>query len=166
MPQIDYPGLRGVISRYSRDIYGFRRITAKLENLEKVVGKTANFKQEIEQIISESSDYGFLISSGNPYIHREAAVLLYWFSVLKPFHLDYKPGIPGPLPDEYFLAYFNEYFSYSLINVALHALSSELSIHKNHVYFKVEFLSQLHFRNLSRSSLELFLPGWVEKHPE
>jgi len=33
-PHIDYSGLRAVVSRYSRDIYGFRRIKAKLENLQ------------------------------------------------------------------------------------------------------------------------------------
>jgi hypothetical protein len=163
-PHIDYPALRGVVSRYSRDIYGFRRIKAKLENLERVVGSTANFKDEIEKIVEESADFGFLISSKNPYIHREAAVLLYWFSVLKPFHLEIIPG-QGALPGEHILAYFNEYFAYSLVNIALHAQSSELTVHKNQTYFKVEFLNLLHYRNLSRSSLEFFLPSWVEKYP-
>jgi hypothetical protein len=163
-PHIDYPALRGVVSRYSRDIYGFRRIKAKLENLERVVGPTANFKEVIEKIVTESADFGFLISSKNPYIHREAAVLLYWFSVLKPFHLEMKPS-QGALPDDYILAYFNEYLAYSLINIALHVQSSELTVHKNEAYFKVEFLNLLHFRNLSRSSLEFFLPSWVKKYP-
>jgi len=165
-PHIDQSGLRAVISRYSRDIYGFRRIKAKLKNLEelveKLVGNTVKFKEEIERIILESADFGFRIPSSNPYIHREAAVLLYWFSVLKPFHLDYKPNVEKPFPDEYYRIYFNEYFSYSLINLALRAQSVELSIHKNEVYFKVEFLGQLHYRNLNRSSLEIFLPNWVK----
>jgi hypothetical protein len=161
-PVINYPALLGVVSRYSRDIYGFRRIKAKLENLERVVGTTANLKEEIENIISESGDFGFLIPSVSPYIHRQAAVLLYWFSVLKPFHLKFEKGT-GPVPEGRVIAYFNEYFSYALINIALHAQSVEMVLHEHDIYFMDEFLNQLHFRNLSRSSLEFFLPSWIHR---
>jgi len=87
-PLIDYPALLGVFTRYSRDIYGFRRISAKIRNL----GTILNTDQQIqlEQIISEGADFGFKVPSGNPYVERQAAVLLYWFSVLKPFHLNYE----------------------------------------------------------------------------
>jgi hypothetical protein len=162
-PHYDQSALLGVVSRYSRDIYGFRRIKAKLENLERVVGNTANFKTELEDIILESADFGFIIPSSAPYIHRQASVLLYWFSVLKPFHLEITSN-QGPFPEKHMIYYFNEYFAYSLINIALHAYSYELSVHKDKLYFKDEFLNQLHFRNLSRSSLEFFLPNW-ENNP-
>jgi hypothetical protein len=158
-PRHDTSALIGVISRYSRDIYGFRRIKAKLENLEPNVGPTA--KKEIESIILESADFGFLIPSSSPYIHREVAVLLYWFSVLKPFSLEFRQD-QKIFPETYIISYFNEYFAYSLVNIALHAQSAELTIHKDAAFFKDEFLNQLHYRNLSRSSLEFFLPGWVE----
>jgi len=161
-PHIDYTALLGAISRYSRDIFGYRRIKAKLENLERVVGTTANLKEEIENILSEHADFGFLIPTTNPYIHREAAVLLYWFSVLKPFHLDFKQG-EGPVPEKRIMAYFNEYFTYSLVNIALHAQSTELFIHESEPLFMDEFLNQLHFRVLSRSSLEFFLPSWTRE---
>ncbi|MDR1046179.1 MAG: hypothetical protein LBL64_00240 [Treponema sp.] len=161
-PIVDYSALLAVVSRYSRDVYGFRRIKAKLENLENVVGKTANLKEEIESIVLESGDFGFLIPSTNPYIHREAAVLLYWFSVLKPFHLNFKKGA-GSIPEGRIIAYFNEYFAYSLINVALHPWSAEMKLHEHWKFFIDEFLNQLHFRNLSRSSLEFFLPGWIKE---
>ena len=164
-PRIDYQALRGVISRYSRDIYGFRRIRAKLENLEKIVGSEVNLREEIETIIIESGNYGFIIPSSSPYIHRQASVLFYWFSVLKPFHLE-RNGNDGLYPEAFIIAYYNEYFTYSLINIALHSQSIELTLHKNLEYFKIEFLNQLHFRNLSRSSLEFFLPGWIDKIPD
>ena len=163
-PVINYSALLGVISRYSRDIYGFRRIKAKLENLERVVGKTANLKEEIENIILESGDFGFLIPSVSPYIHRQASVLLYWFSVLKPFHLKFEKG-SGSVPEGRVIAYFNEYFSYALINIALHAQSAEMVLHEDDIFFMDEFLNQLHFRNLSRSSLEFFLPSWIRDIP-
>jgi len=153
-PVIDYPALLGVFARYSRDIYGFRRIKAKIRN----IGATLDIKQQeqLEDIISEGADFGFKIPSGNPYIERQAAVLLYWFSVLKPFHLEFKEGHKNP-PELYIQAYFNEYFSYFLICLALHTQTVNLVIHEKKETFK-EFLNQLHFRNLSRSSLEFFLP--------
>jgi len=164
-PRIDYNALRGVVSRYSRDIFGFRRIKARLENLENITGFNSELRDEVERIVSESGHFGFLIPSSSPYLHRQASVLLYWFSVLKPFHLDRK-GNDGLYPESYIIAYYNEYFSYSLVNIALHSQSAEMILHKNEEYFKVEFLNQLHFRNLSRSSLEFFLPSWIATIPK
>jgi hypothetical protein len=154
-PLIDYPTLLGVFTRYSRDIYGFRRISAKIRNLGSILDTTQ--QKQLEQIIAEGADFGFKVPSGNPYIERQAAVLLYWFSVLKPFHLGFNES-PHPPPESYIQAYFNEYFSYFLICLALHTQSVNLVIHENRDLF-VEFLNQLHFRNLSRSSLEFFLPN-------
>jgi hypothetical protein len=153
-PQIDYNSLLGVLTRYSRDIYGFRRISAKIRSLE--TNLTTAQQEQLEQIISEGADFGFKIPSRNPYIERQASVLLYWFSVLKPFHLIFEETKAYP-PEPYIQSYFNEYFAYYLICLALHPLSVNLTIHKNKDLF-IEFLNQLHFRNLSRSSLEFFLP--------
>jgi hypothetical protein len=159
MPLIDYPSLLGVFTRYSRDIYGFRRISAKIRNLETALDQ--NQQEQLEQIIFEGADFGFKVPSGNPYVERQAAVLLYWFSVLKPFHLGFREGQSLP-PESYIQAYFNEYFSYFLICLALHTQTVNLSIHENKEVFK-EFLNQLHFRNLSRSSLEFFLPNTKDR---
>ena len=154
---VNHSALMTVFTRYSRDIYGFRRIVAKLHNLGNAL--TAEQKKYLSNIILEGADFGFKIPSENPYIHREAAVLLYWFSVLKPFHLNIKKG-DEPIPNKNYLAYFNEYFSYHLISIAIHVQSVNLTLHKNKAYF-LEFINELHFRNLSRSSLEFFLPGFM-----
>ncbi|MDR2702140.1 MAG: hypothetical protein LBB72_06895 [Spirochaetaceae bacterium] len=154
-PLIDYPALLGVFTRYSRDIYGFRRICAKIRKLGTALDQ--NQQEQLEQIISEGADFGFKVPSGNPYVERQAAVLLYWFSVLKPFHLGFRDGQNSP-PESYIQSYFNEYFAYFLICLALHTQTVNLSIHEDKETFK-EFLNQLHFRNLSRSSLEFFLPN-------
>jgi hypothetical protein len=154
-PLIDYPALLGVFTRYSRDIYGFRRICAKIRNLETVLNQ--NQWEQLEQIIFEGADFGFKVPSGNPYVERQPAVLLYWFSVLKPFHLGFNIG-QNPPPESYIQSYFNEYFAYFLVCLALHTQTVNLTIHENKETFK-EFLNQLHFRNLSRSSLEFFLPN-------
>jgi hypothetical protein len=160
MPLIDYPALLGVFTRYSRDIYGFRRVSAKIRNLGTTLEQSQ--QEQLEQIITEGADFGFKVPSGNPYIERQAAVLLYWFSVLKPFHLSYIEGL-NPPPESYIQAYFNEYFAYFLICLALHTQTVNLSIHENKESFK-EFLNQLHFRNLSRSSLEFFLPNSKDRN--
>jgi hypothetical protein len=152
-PHIDYVSLLAVLTRYSRDIYGFRRISAKMRDVGSKLDQAQ--RDELKKIILEGADFGFKILSESPYIERQAAVLLYWFSVLKPFHLDFKVGaVP---PETFIQAYFNEYFSYYLICVALHTQSVDFTLHSNKEVF-IEFLNQLHFRNLSRSSLDFFLP--------
>ena len=154
-PLINYPSLLSVLTRYSRDIYGFRRIKAKIRNMGSFLSQ--NHQTQLEEIISEGADFGFKVPSDNPYIERQTAVLLYWFSVLKPFSLNFTDA-GGPPPEEYVQSYFNEYFSYFLVCLGLHTQSVNLTMHNNKELFK-EFLNQLHFRNLSRSSLEFFLPN-------
>jgi len=83
--------------------------------------------------------------------------------VLKPFHLDIKQG-SDTIPNKNIISYFNEYLSYSIIALALHSVSVDIKIHKNRDFF-LEFLNQLHYRSLSRSSLEFFLPPWIELIP-
>ena len=56
-PIIDYPSLLSVFTRYSRDIYGFRRISAKIRNMEKTLDE--NQRDQLEKIISEGADFGF-----------------------------------------------------------------------------------------------------------
>jgi hypothetical protein len=153
-PHIDHISLLGALTRYSRDIYGFRRISAKIRDIN--MGLEDVQQESLEQIIEEGADFGFKVPSAQPYIERQASVLLYWFSVLKPFHLDIKTAKNTP-PEAYIQSYFNEYFTYFLVCLALHTQSVDLTIHTNKEIF-IEFLNQLHFRNLSRSSLEFFLP--------
>jgi len=156
---VNHSALMTVLLRYSRDIYGFRRIAAKLDNLGNDLSSVQ--KKQLNNIILEGADFGFKIPSTNPYIHREVAVLLYWFSVLKPFNLNIKKG-EGTIPNKNYLAYFNEYFSYHLISTAIHVQSVSITLHLNKAYF-LEFLNELHFRNLSRSSLEFFLPSFISQ---
>jgi hypothetical protein len=156
-PRIDYPALVAVLTRYSRDVYGFRRICAKIRHLKGVLDQKQ--KESLEAIIAEGADFGFKIPSEQPYIERQTAALLYWFSVLKPFYLEYEPTRGRKPPEAYIQAYFNEYFAYFMICLALYPVSITMEIHNSKAIFE-EFLNQLHFRNLSRSSLEFFLPNY------
>jgi hypothetical protein len=141
-----------VLIRYSRDIFGELRLNSKIVHLRHL----GALSEEQQRNLSEFSTYGIKIDSCEPYIHRQAANLLYWFSVLKPFAI---------YPDDVRAAhnklgvaftYHNEYIAYALILAMLKVFNLTLDIHKNHSMFS-DFLYDLHFRKLSRSSLEFFL---------
>jgi hypothetical protein len=156
-PIIDYSALISVLTRYSRDVYGFRRICAKIRYFKDILDPEQ--QESLERIIAEGADFGFKMPTEQPYIERQTAVLLYWLSVLKPFHLEYEFTGGKKPPEVYIQAYFNEYFSYFMICLALYPLAITMEIHQDRAIFE-EFLNQLHFRNLSRSSLEFFLPSY------
>jgi hypothetical protein len=140
------------LDKYSRDIYGKKRLHARIEHCSQLttMPKTA---------LLRFSDYGLKIDSTSPYIHREISVLLYWLSVLKPFSIEPSGdtikalGLSGK--------FHNEYISYVFAQAALQPFNMKLVVHKNDVFFS-EFLYDLHYRNLSRSSLELFLDLYIK----
>jgi len=110
-----------------------------------------------DAVYEHNSSFEYSFVTGQFQRRNRVAVLLYWFSVLKPFHLNFTDG-QNPPPEEYVQAYFNEYFAYFIICLGLHTQGVNLTFHDDKEFFK-EFLNQLHFRNLSRSSLEFFLPA-------
>jgi len=133
--------------KYSRDIFGGKRLQARITNNNQL---TTTSKCNLLKF----SDYGLKIDSTSPYLHREIAVLLYWFSVIKPFSIESDQqslkalGVAGK--------FHNEYISYLLAQAALQLFNLRLNVHENSLIFS-EFLYDLHYRNLSRSSLEFFL---------
>jgi len=154
-PKINPIAFYQAVGKFSRDVYGQKRLVARMKGLENIPQIDA---------LQQYKDYGFKIDSTNPYVHRIASVFLYWFSVIKPFSLEmsYIPHGYEKLPIIY--GFFNEYITYFLIQAALTGTTIQLRIEDNWEYFK-EFLSDLHFRNLSRSSLEFFLASYqlIEK---
>jgi hypothetical protein len=137
--------------KYSRDIYGGKRLEARIEH-------TTQLTTTPKKNLLKFDDYGFKINSTLPYIHREIAVLLYWLSVLKPFSIEPTGsslkalGLAGK--------FHNEYISYLLAQSALRLFNLKLTIHNDLLDFS-EFLYDLHYRNLSRSSLEFFLNEYI-----
>ena len=139
--------------KYSRDIYGEKRLQARINQSKQLTETPKNN-------LLKFYDYGFKIDSTSPYIHREIAVLLYWLSVLKPFSIE-------PIKESLKILglagkFHNEYMSYILVQSALQLFNLKLSVHKNMVIFS-EFLYELHYRKLSRSSLEFFLFKYIQK---
>jgi hypothetical protein len=141
-----------VLYKYSRDIYGGKRLQARIDNYKQITSTPKNN-------LLKFSDYGLKIESTSPYIHRRIAVLLYWLSVIKPFSIEPTQqsikslGLAGK--------FHNEFISYLLAQAALNLFDRRLTIHENALTFG-EFLYDLHYRNLSRSSLELFLHKYIE----
>jgi hypothetical protein len=99
-----------VLYKYSRDIYGEKRLQARIDH-------TKQLTETPKNNLLKFSDYGFKIDSTSPYIHREIAVLLYWLSVLKPFSIEPTPqslkalGFAGK--------FHNEFISYLLVQSSL-----------------------------------------------
>jgi hypothetical protein len=137
--------------RYSRDIFGESRLKAKIDDL-KSKGRLTNEQQEV---LSEFKDYGFKTDSCSPYFHRQVANLLYWLSMLKPFAVYPDDASSATRGLGLAFMYHNEYISYLLILAMLKTFNQTLNIHHNKQMFH-DFLYDLHFRNLSRSSLEFF----------
>lgn len=87
--------------------------------------------------------------------------------MIKPFHIDFtKVDITKISYEMKF--YFNEYSTYSLLkNVVERFIENkkkyEITIHKDKLLFQ-HFLYDLHYRDLSRSSLEFFLKQFIVPH--
>jgi hypothetical protein len=148
------------LTRYSRDVFGELRLSSKIEYLKTLGVLTETQEKQLAQF----SDYGLKVDSCSPYIHRQLAALLYWLSTLKPFAL---------YPDESSIVkklgvafeFHNEYISYLLCLSFLKAFNYSLDMHKSRDGF-YDFLYDLHFRSLSRSSLEFFLGEHMGKIPQ
>lgn len=169
---IDYTVLRQALLKYSRDVFGQKRLSA-------IMKKIPNYNKYKGNLDSMMDKYGLKVSSYNPYIHRRVGFFMYWFSVLKPFHIDTSNAETIPEADSYLIGYFNELITYALIKSMLGNLSIlENCNYKDCPYNKTRlvkgnctlkiiidekkqlfqyFLYDTHYRNLSRSSLELFL---------
>lgn len=144
--------LNQALCRYSRDIFGEKRLHARISHFSEKYGINNNDFKEL----SNYDDYGLKVDSCSPYIHRRIACLFYWFSTLKPFRVIIKSTISEKENTYNYLEYHNEFITYILVMMVLACLNWTIDIHENLPYFK-QFLYDLHYRKLSRSSLEFFL---------
>jgi hypothetical protein len=149
--------LAQALSRYSRDIFGEIRLWARIDHISKLGRITDTHREQLTQF----SDYGLKIDSCSPYIHRQIAVLLYWLSVLKPFAI-YPEDSSVVKSLGVAFEFHNEYMSYLLCLSFLKVFNHCLNIHNNRDRF-YDFLYDLHYRNISRSSLEFFMGGHIKK---
>jgi hypothetical protein len=160
---IDHISLKQALSKYARDVFGQRRLSALLT-------KFPNY----QYILDNMGKFGIKINSLNPYIHRRVGCFFYWICMLKPFRIEIRKNITVPSNSQYIISYFNELCAYALVKIMLggckiancNTTNCEQNKKKNccltinldkdrHLF--QDFLYAGHFRKLSRSSLELFL---------
>lgn len=164
---IDHTALKQALSKYTRDVFGQRRLSTLLKKLPKH-----------QHIFKKMEKFGLKINSFDPYIHRRVGCFFYWIFMLKPFHIEIRDDIIIPSNDRYIVSYFNELCAYILIKMMLGGCKIKVCNesdcpHKTNKTSKLDccltinldkdrhlfqdFLYAGHFRKLSRSSLELFL---------
>jgi len=144
--------LNQAMCRYSRDVFGEKRLHARVLHF----SKKYKIKDSDANELICCGDYGIKIDSCSPYLHRRIANLFYWFSALKPFRATIKSSLPENTNTYVFFEYHNEFTTYLLVMMVLETVNCTIDIHKNISSFR-QFLYDLHFRKLSRSALEFFL---------
>jgi len=168
---IDYYALKQVLYKFTRDVFGPRRLMALLKKIPKN-----------NNTIDDMKKFGLKMNSVNPQLHRRVAYFFYWFSVYKPFSLEKDAhDIEIPEDQKYIIKLFNECMTYTLIQMVLSSCVVKIekcpnkdkcknkkaglkkgdcfltiNIDQNEPTFEV-FLSRLHNNKLNRSSLELLL---------
>ena len=170
---IDYYALAQVLDKFTRDVFGPRRLMSVLKKI-----------SNNNNILNSMKKFGLKMNSVDPQMHRRAAYFFYWFGVYKPFSLEKEMDahdIEIPEKDKFIIKYFNEVITYSLIKMVLSSCCViiekcpnkdkcknkeaglkqgdcflTISIDQNEPTFEV-FLSRLHNNKLNRSSLELLL---------
>ncbi|GBU28070.1 hypothetical protein R84B8_01628 [Treponema sp. R8-4-B8] len=171
--QINYYELVQVFHKFTRDVFGPRRLKAVLKKLPNNSDISDNMKK-----------FGLKMNSDDPNIHRRVAYFFYWFGVYKPFSLvkgTDAQDIEIPEKHKFIIKFFNEIITYSLIQMVLASCVFQIencpqknkcknkkaglvhgdcfltiNIDQNENIFEI-FLSRLHNNKLNRSSLELLL---------
>jgi hypothetical protein len=170
---IDYYALAQVFHKFSRDVFGPRRLKTLLK-------KNPNNNNTLDNM----KKFGLKMNSDDPNIHRRVAYFFYWFGVYKPFSLVKgadAQDIEIPEKHKFITSFFNEFITYSFIQMVLSSCTiliekcpnkdkcknnkaglqngdcfMTINIDQNEPTFET-FLSRLHNNKLNRSSLELLL---------
>lgn len=144
--------LNQAMCRYSRDIFGEKRLHARISHF----SEKYNIQDADSEELISYEDYGLKVDSCSPYLHRRLACLFYWFSALKPFRVIQKSTVAESDNIYNFLEFHNEFTTYILVTMILELVNCAIDIHETPSLFR-QFLYDLHYRKLSRSALEFFL---------
>jgi len=154
----DSLGIKDVLVRYSRDIFGQKRLEFQIESLS---GNDINRGKLIKDNLPQ---FGCRTTSSDPYFYRKIGYLFYWFSLIKPFHIDLRKVDITKIKNG-MKFYFNEFITYVLLWYVVNNYKENnkkyvIKIHEDKLLFR-HFLYDLHYRDLSRSSLEFFLKKFI-----
>lgn len=81
---IDYVALYDAFRRFSRDVWGYKRMNFLISNMSELSTPVA--KEHVKEELKAS---GLKLVSENPYLERQCAYLLYWLCKMRPFHLKF-----------------------------------------------------------------------------
>jgi hypothetical protein len=119
--------LNQALCRYSRDIFGEKRLYARILHFSE---KYKIQDYDTNELIN-FEDYGLKVDSCNPYIHRRISCLFYWFAVFKPFRVNIKAAMPESENIYIYLEYHNELITYLMAMMVLDCLNWRINTHEN-----------------------------------
>ncbi len=150
---IDYVALYDAFRRYSRDIWGYKRIYSLISKMPEISGAVSK-----SYVLEELESSGLKVVSLNPYIDRQCAYLLYWLCKTRPFRLNFSKADENQFNEAY--TSYNEMVSFMFIVHILQVKGCKISIKKEAFN---DIIRDIHYRVLGRTSLELLLTALVSK---
>ena len=159
------------LQRYSRDIFGFSRLRHCLEKNGICDDISENIINEVKH---EHKGIGLRIVSEDPYIHKRIAFFLYYFSIMKPFTINFD-GSMDKLNEKQVeqIIHFNSIVLLSCVQTFLlsyNRINSKKEsvyafINPNNLYDK-SLIHDLTYRTLNRSSIEAAMRYMISLIPE
>lgn len=150
---VDYVALYDAFRRYSRDVWGYKRMNFLVSKMPEVSGSVAK-----SHVQDELKTAGLKLVSDSPYLERKCAYLLYWLCKTRPFRLQYKNADTEQFHETY--ALYNEMISFMFIIHILGVNGVKINIKKEAFN---DIIIDIHYRVMGRTSLELLLTALVNK---
>ena len=150
---VDYVALYDAFRRYSRDVWGYKRMNFLVSNMSEISGAVAK-----KHVKDELKTAGLKVVSDNPYLERKCAYLLYWLCKIRPFRLQYKNADIEQFHETY--ALYNEMISFMFIKHILQVNGVKINIKKEAFN---DIIRDIHYRIIGRTSLELLLTALVNQ---
>ncbi len=150
---VDYVALYDAFRRYSRDVWGYKRINFLVSKMSEISGAVVK-----NHVKDELKTVGLKVVSDNPYLERKCAYLLYWLCKTRPFHLQYKNANIEEFHETY--ALYNEMISFMFIIHILEVNGSKINMKKEAFN---DIIRDIHYRLMGRTSLELLLTALVNQ---
>lgn len=150
---VDYVDLYDAFRRYSRDVWGYKRMNFLVSKMSEISGAVAK-----NHVKDELKTAGLKVVSDNPYLERQCAYLLYWLCKTRPFHLQYKNADIEQFHETF--ALYNEMIAFMFIINIMKVNGSKINMKKEAFN---DIIRDIHYRMIGRTSLELLLTALVNQ---
>lgn len=130
---VDYVDLYDAFRRYSRDVWGYKRMNFLVSKMSEISGAVAK-----NHVKDELKTAGLKVVSDNPYLERQCAYLLYWLCKTRPFRLQYKNADIEQFHETF--ALYNEMISFMFIINIMKVNGSKINMKKEAFNFYIQIL--------------------------